>query len=218
MPITLNGSTGLTANDGSVFTNASGNVGIGTGSPTGKLTVSKSNGGSTSGAANAAIFLDQDESTIQGPGTFTNIRMGGNLVLAANGVMSFNTGNVARGGFDASGNFTFDSGYGSAAIAYGCRAWVNFNGEGTVAIRVARNVSSITDNNTGDYTVNFTTAMPDASYCFQGSAEGGASAPDDALNCGAVRNGVSTGSVRVKTVASGSATRDAQGVFVAIFR
>jgi hypothetical protein len=45
-----------------------------------------------------------------------------------------------------------------------CRAWVNFNGTSTVAIRASFNVSSITDNGTGDYTVNFTNAMPDANY------------------------------------------------------
>ena len=44
------------------------------------------------------------------------------------------------------------------------KAWVNFNGTGTVAIRASYNVSSITDNGTGDYTVNFTTAMPNANY------------------------------------------------------
>ena len=44
------------------------------------------------------------------------------------------------------------------------KAWVNFNGTGTVAIRRAFNVSSITDNGTGAYTVNFTTAMPDTNY------------------------------------------------------
>ena len=44
------------------------------------------------------------------------------------------------------------------------RAWVNFDGTGTVAIRASYNVSSITDNGTGDYTVNFTNAMPDANY------------------------------------------------------
>lgn len=43
-------------------------------------------------------------------------------------------------------------------------AWVNFDGTGTVAIRASYNVSSITDNGAGDYTVNFTTAMPDANY------------------------------------------------------
>jgi len=45
-----------------------------------------------------------------------------------------------------------------------CRAWVNFNGTGTVAIRASFNVSSITDNGTGNYTVNFATAMSDANY------------------------------------------------------
>jgi hypothetical protein len=52
---------------------------------------------------------------------------------------------------------------GSAPI-YACRAWVNFNGTSTPAIRASGNVSSITDNGTGDYTVNFTTAMSDANY------------------------------------------------------
>lgn len=71
---------------------------------------------------------------------------------------------VEAGRFDSSGNLQFNSGYGSVATAYGCRAWVNFNGTGTVAIRASGNVSSITDNGTGDYTVNFTTSMPDANY------------------------------------------------------
>ena len=51
-----------------------------------------------------------------------------------------------------------------SAPSYSARAWVNFNGTGTVAIRASGNVSSITDNGTGDYTVNFATAMPDANY------------------------------------------------------
>lgn len=52
---------------------------------------------------------------------------------------------------------------GTAPI-YPCRAWVNFNGTGTIAIRASGNVSSITDGGVGIYTVNFTTAMPDANY------------------------------------------------------
>jgi hypothetical protein len=52
---------------------------------------------------------------------------------------------------------------GSAPI-YSCRAWVNFNGTGTVAIRASGNVSSITDGGAGIYTVNFATAMQDADY------------------------------------------------------
>ena len=50
------------------------------------------------------------------------------------------------------------------------KAWVNFNGTGTVAIRRAFNVSSITDNGTGDYTINFTNAMVDANYAAMGVA------------------------------------------------
>lgn len=56
------------------------------------------------------------------------------------------------------------------APLYFCRAWVNFNGTGTVAIRASGNVSSITDNGIGYYTVNFTTAMPDANYDVVGAS------------------------------------------------
>lgn len=52
----------------------------------------------------------------------------------------------------------------SGVEVYTAKAWVNFNGTGTVAIRAAGNVSSITDNGVGDYTVNFTNAMSDANY------------------------------------------------------
>jgi hypothetical protein len=60
---------------------------------------------------------------------------------------------------------------GTAPI-YACRAWVNFNGTGTVAIRASGNVSSIIDNGVGKYTVNFLTNMQDANYCVDGSAIG----------------------------------------------
>ncbi len=52
------------------------------------------------------------------------------------------------------------------------KAWVNFNGTGTVAIRVAFNVSSITDNGVGNYTANFTTALADADYALVGATTG----------------------------------------------
>jgi hypothetical protein len=57
----------------------------------------------------------------------------------------------------------------SGVEVYTAKAWVNFNGTGTVAIRASGNVSSITDNGTGDYTVNFSTAMPDANYALNGT-------------------------------------------------
>jgi hypothetical protein len=68
-----------------------------------------------------------------------------------------------------SGVSKLDTATGSAP-SYSARAWVNFNGTGTVAIRASGNVSSITDNGVGDYTVNFTTAMPDSNYSVVGSA------------------------------------------------
>jgi hypothetical protein len=93
--------------------------------------------------------------TIQEPATASNFTV---TLPAADG-----TSILANG----SGDLQMNSGYGSVATAYGCRAWVNFNGTGTVAIRASGNVSSITDNGTGNYTVNFTTAMPDANYSTQ---------------------------------------------------
>jgi hypothetical protein len=76
---------------------------------------------------------------------------------------------VDRLRISSGGDLQFNSGYGSVATAYGCRAWVNFNGTGTVAIRASGNVSSITDNGVGAYTVNFATAMPDANYAYSHS-------------------------------------------------
>lgn len=71
------------------------------------------------------------------------------------------------------------------APSYLCRAWVNFNGTGVVAIRASGNVTSITDNGTGNYTVNFTTAMSDANYCAQvtaGDTAGAANNITDAIS------------------------------------
>ena len=59
------------------------------------------------------------------------------------------------------------AGTGQPAMSGAAKAWVNFNGTGTVAIRAAFNVSSITDNGTGDYSVNFTTALADSNYSVQ---------------------------------------------------
>jgi hypothetical protein len=55
-----------------------------------------------------------------------------------------------------------------AAPIYACRAWVSFTGTGTVAIQASGNISSITDNGTADYSLNFTTAMEDADYACAG--------------------------------------------------
>lgn len=82
--------------------------------------------------------------------------------------IGFAEGGTQVGEFDASGNFLFNSGYGSVATAYACRAWVNFNGTtnvgGFCTISASGNVSTVADNGTGDYTITFATAMPDANY------------------------------------------------------
>ena len=69
---------------------------------------------------------------------------------------------VAKTGATMTGDITFAS-----TQPQVCKAWVNFNGTGTVAIRASYNVSSITDNGVGDYTVNFTTALADQNYATQ---------------------------------------------------
>jgi hypothetical protein len=76
---------------------------------------------------------------------------------------SLDTGLVAPSATTATTATSLTTASGSAP-SYSARAWVNFNGTGTVAIRASGNVSSITDNGTGDYTVNFTVAMADANY------------------------------------------------------
>jgi len=85
----------------------------------------------------------------------------GSLQLQNSGVTELT---VASTGVTVADNLLFNSGYGSAAVAYGCRAWVNFDGRSSITIRGSGNISSITDNGTGDYTLNFTNAMPDANY------------------------------------------------------
>jgi hypothetical protein len=100
------------------------------------------------------------------------------------------------------------------------RAWVNFNGTGTVAIRAAYNVTSITDNGTGDYTLNFTTALSDADYAVTISAKypaspGNTGVPSYAIN----RNtNLTTGAVRINTANSIETLVDMDIVSAAIFR
>lgn len=115
-----------------------------------------------------------------------------------------------------SGDLSFNSGYGSAAVAYGCRAWVNFNGTGTVAIRASGNVTSITDNGTGDYTVNITTAMPDANYSVAG-VSGGTSGVAFMISAEQATARTTT-AVRLYVATSAGSLADAAQVNIAIFR
>ena len=137
----------------------------------------------------------------------------------ATGVLQLASNNGTTGAeLDASQLFKFNSGYGSVATAYGCRAWVNFNGQGTVAIRASGNVSSITDNGTGDYTVNFTNAMPDANYGAAGASSGATTAAGANFNVGYTDAGRLTTSCRVNVFSTNNTATDTLCVAVAIFR
>ena len=73
------------------------------------------------------------------------------IFFPAADTIAFAEGGVEQMRLNSSGDLQMNSGYGSVATAYGCRAWVNFVGTGTPAIRASGNVSSITDNGQGDY-------------------------------------------------------------------
>jgi hypothetical protein len=148
-----------------------------------------------------------------------NLQSNGTTVL---GVTS--TGTSVTGTQSVSGNLSFNSGYGSSAVAYGCRAWVHFDGTGTPAIRASGNVSSITDNGTGDYTVNFTTAMPDANYAVAGAARFAGSSDPSAVRYLGISSGaalasvMTTSSVRVVVAYVNGALQDPDVATVVIHR
>lgn len=110
-----------------------------------------------------------------------------------------------------------------AAIANGiAKAWVNFNGTGVVAIRAQYNVSSITDEATGKFTVNFTTAFADTSYilCGSGSFRDGT---DDSNSFKVCHRRLSSGTLTtsacaITTASSGDNFSDPVIACVAFFR
>jgi hypothetical protein len=105
------------------------------------------------------------------------------------------------------GSDNFDTAGGNAV-----KAWVNFDGTGTPAIRAAYNVASITDNGAGQYEVNLTTAMPDVNYAVVGTASINAS------SFGYTGTGVvNTGKAFVSIFSPPNFT-DMNNVYVAVFR
>jgi hypothetical protein len=266
---------------------ASGNVGIGTSSPTayGAGYVTLDVNGTTQGTiqceANGTPQVVLYGSTTEGGvGTLTNIPF------------RFVTNNTERMRLDTSGNLQFNSGYGSVATAYGCRAWVNFNGTATSnltgtysqtgttvtvtitahgyttgqavfldftsgtavdgaytvtvidantftvtqasrttsgnvtsvrsTIRASGNVSSVADNAVGDYTVNFTNAMPDTEYSILGFARSDGTSTASSYSISSNSTGAKTTS-QIQFYArfvnpSTSGNYDSSEVNIAIFR
>lgn len=222
MTISTIGTNGLNQAADTILCGTSGNVGIGTSSPInlGAGRVGLSLNGSTDSVlwmlANGAAsgYLQATESIINLVGA-NNIPVA--IMAQGTGYILFVTGSSERARIDTSGQMWTQNGAGSVAKAYDCRAWVNFNGTGTVAIRASGNVSSITDNGTGDYTVNFTTAMPDTSFGWSGgcsnTAVGSASFVVTEYSSGSK----TTSSLRVYT-GYGNTLTDSPNVHVSIFR
>jgi hypothetical protein len=120
----------------------------------------------------------------------------------------------ADGNFE---NLSFNAGFGSVAPAYGCRAWCLFNGTGTPSITASANISSITDNGTGSYDLNFTNAMPDGNFAVASISDGFGVANGGAVSSSTAR-GNSTSKVAVLVAQQSGAPADFSFVHVAIFR
>ena len=127
-------------------------------------------------------------------------------VPASNANMATDVSTLAQ--FNASGS----------APVYACRAWVNFNGSGTVAIRASGNVSSITDFAVGVYGVNLTTALPDTNYALTATCT-----DDGVFNRAVSEQGTTTtyrttSFFRISMWNRDGSFPDPTGVYVSIFR
>lgn len=198
---------------------SSGNVGVGITSP---LSIFDANGYIR---ARLGYIIGSNATNAAGNSTNPAITVGAvNTagVYFENSGVGFGSGSSSNKAFlDSSGNFSFNSGYGSAATAYACRAWTNFNGSGGISGVTSGNVSSISRDSTGVYTVNFTNAMPDANYSVCMSSTG----PQGVQYFMTVNSSANGGSPSNKTTSAitirntgGPGAADCASVSFAVFR
>ena len=189
---------------------SSGNVGIGS-TPTaiGAYKVLEVNG--TSGA-----YITLKQGGTEYGNIYNNSTDGTTISASGARNIIFQTNAAEQARIDSAGLFKFNSGYGSAATAYGCRAWVNFNGTGTVAIRASGNVTSITDNGVGNYRINLTTAMPDVNFAVIGTARA-IDTNSYFLNLSQTTD-LTTTTATILTESQTSTATDLSSIYVAIFR
>jgi|9_EtaG_2_1085328.scaffolds.fasta_scaffold44244_2 hypothetical protein len=127
------------------------------------------------------------------------------------GTTTIKTNNTNAVIVDGSQNLKFNSGYGSVQTAYGCRAWVKFDGTGTLTVNGSGNVSSVSDNGVGIYVVNFSTSLPTHYQISAGHKRVGSSA--EIVNI----YGFNTGSINVEFFAGGSLS-DTDYIGIAVHR
>jgi hypothetical protein len=190
------------------------NVGVGTTTPDRPLVVTSSSDAMTISQTGGGVGLQMSQSSVNdvllrmtnSSGHYWDIRnQGSGSQLLIGGFF----GDTLRLG--TTGNLQFNSGYGSVATAYGCRAWVNFDGTTSPGtIRGSGNVSSVSRTGTGAYTINFTTSMPDSNY----SVVGIANADSRTVSVG----NLLAGSAAMRTTNSAGALENQTLVAIAVFR
>jgi hypothetical protein len=122
-------------------------------------------GNSSNGGTAISTDTSGTLNIVTGSGSGANaITIDTSQVVTMPGTLAVTGAQTIGGNLTVTGSITG----GSISVANSLKAWVNFNGTGTVAIRGSNNVTSITDGGVGVYTVNFTTAMTDANYVFSG--------------------------------------------------
>jgi hypothetical protein len=209
---TLTGSTGvMNIGSGQLYKDASGNVGVGTSSPT---TIANYKSVTVSSAAGGG-WVEVTNGTVRG--VLQNGVGDATLETRSNHPLIFGTNSTERGRFDTSGNFLFNSGYGSVATAYGCRAWANWDSSGT--IRASGGTTSITKNGTGNWTMNFNFTMVDANYSCQATCQRNTAAIGIAAIYGsATYNTLTTTTAQIMTREDSNTAIDPVATCVAIFR
>lgn len=198
-------------------------IGNSTGNTLAKSTLTAGSGISiTNGAGSITIAASGGSGTVTsvaaGAGmSFTTITTSGSVAMGTPSTITNTSTNTASGtshNHALTGELVETTA--GSPLYYAARAWVNFNGTGTVSIRNSVNVTSITDHNVGEYTVNFSTAMPDALYAVSGSA--GGTSVQFFFNGASVTTAYAAGSCRITSFHPNVGYRDDAQISAVFFR